>query len=376
MNCLVATPHRYGIREVAERVGAEWEAMGHEVSYELAYGEAARIGPVTVGTPGIAIWWYRTLNRIAGQESYDLVWVHQPVAPMLPTRSEKLWNRTLVTFHTTLRAEYELVRDGIYPRVRRPVHRLNKTLEARFYRALEALDVAGPRYTVVAPHLRDEIGAFGVEDAAYIPNGIMAPDRAAAEPIRQELDIPEDDTLVVNLGSLTPQKRAARCARVLRAVTERADDVHCVIAGKGPLEEAVAAQASDRVHVLGYVSDDRKWQWLADADVFVSLSAYEGMPVASLEALSFGVPVVLSDIPAHRNVIDAHGAAGELVTPDAGAVLAGIRRIAGQGTGGGVNLPDWRAIAEAYLDAWRAPTDATPSGGGRLSMRQGAFENA
>ena len=70
------------------------------------------------------------------------------------------------------------------------------------------------------------------------------------------------------------------------------------------------------------MSDDEKWRWFADADVFASLSAYEGLPVATLEALSFGCPVVLSDILAHRAVIEEYDATGRCVAPaDAGAEI-------------------------------------------------------
>lgn len=40
MNCLVLTPHRFGIPEMVERVGAEWEAMGHDVDYRLAQSDS------------------------------------------------------------------------------------------------------------------------------------------------------------------------------------------------------------------------------------------------------------------------------------------------------------------------------------------------
>jgi hypothetical protein len=116
MNCLVVTPHRLGIREMAERVGKEWEAMGHDIEYILAKGAAARVGPVTIGVPGIAIWWYRTLKNIAAhRDDYDLIWTHQPVAPALPTTNKAFWNKVVATVHTTLGREYELVREDVYP---------------------------------------------------------------------------------------------------------------------------------------------------------------------------------------------------------------------------------------------------------------------
>jgi len=354
MRCLVVTPHRYGIREVAERVGEEWASMGNDVAYVLARGDAARIGPVTVGTPGIAYWWDRKLRGIAAElEQYDLIWAHQPVAPRLPTGDPAFWSKVIVTFHTTLRAEYRLAREGVYPPTRLPFHWLTKTLEARFYRRLSARDGRGPAYTVVSPHLCDEISAFGIEEATYVPNGIFGPAEDDQASIRTEYGIPEDATLVFNVGSLTPQKRADRFARVLRAVVDRRDDVYCAIAGKGPLGEAVARQAAgtERLIVTGYVSDEEKWRWFADADLFASLAAYEGMPVATLEALSFGVPVILSDIPAHRNVVDRHDTTGVVVESTPDAVEAAIDRLAGQRAS--VSLPDWSGIATSYLDLLR-----------------------
>ena len=352
MRCLVLTPNRYGIREVAERVGAEWEAMGHDVEYELARGDAARMGPLTVGMPGIAAWWYRRLRQVAQDaDRYDLVWAHQPFAPTLPTRDPAFWERVVVTFHTTLRAEYELARDGVYPARLRPYYWLMKTIEARLYRGIEGLDGPGPQYTVVSPHLREEIAAFGIDEAAYVPNGLRTPDRDAFEPIRAEYGIPDNATLVFNLGSLTPQKRAAECARLLRLVADGADDIYCVMAGKGPLADAVGRHTTERMRWIGYVSEDAKWRWVHDADVFVSLSAYEGMPVAALEALSAGVAVVLSDIPAHRNVVDHHDTTGELVELTPAAIRAAVRQVAGRTAD--VQLPRWRDIAEDYLDVAR-----------------------
>lgn len=347
MKLLVITPHRYGIREVAERVGAEWESMGHEVDYELARGAAARVGPVTVGTPGIAWWWYKQFDRLVDSD-YDLIWSHQPVLPMLPTKHRELWDRVVVTFHTTMRAEYELVKDGDYPKRLLPFHWLTKTLEARTHLQLEDLDASGPHYTVISSHLRDELAAFGVRNTVEIPNGIFTPDRETFEPIRAQYDIPEDATLVFNIGSLTPQKRPVKFANLMRDVTDQDDSVYCVIAGKGPLADEVAEYTTDRLRTVGYVSDQEKWRWFTDADVFASLAAYEGMPVATLEALSFGIPAVLSDIPAHQNLIETYTSSAKLVSDDSSEILHAINRL--KGADATVSLPGWPQIAEMYLE--------------------------
>jgi len=360
MNCAVVTPNRYGIREVAERVGNEWEQAGHNVKYIFSRGQAARIGPLTIGVPGIARWWDRTLQDLAERsEEYDLIWTHQPIAPRLPTQKPDFWNKVVVTFHTTFRREYELVREGIYPRHLLPYYWLAKTLEGRFYRQVQSLDTLGPHYTVIAPHLAEEIAPFNIDrhDIALIPNGLATPDPQEYRSIRDEYDIPPDATLVFNIGSLTPQKRPVEFARTMRTVTDSNEDIYCVMAGKGPLADEIQSFASNQLVVPGYVSDNEKWRWFAESDVFGSLSAYEGMPVATLEALAFGVPVFLSDIPSHRNVIKRHETTGDLVELEPSAVTAAIRSLATKSAT--VSLPDWSNVATEYLQLMGQPSSVT-----------------
>jgi glycosyltransferase involved in cell wall biosynthesis len=347
VNCLVLAPQKYGIREVAQRVGSEWEAMGHDVDYRLPDGAAARVGPVTVGVVGIAAWWRRQFKNLARNPTeYDLIWTHQPVSPTVPTRNPKLWNRVIMTFHTTEHRGLQLSRAGIYPRKRLPYYAVTRWMEARFHRQLASIEGIDPLYTVISPHIRDQLAAFGVEDAVCIPNGMIVPDKRDFGPIREEYGIPDDATLLFNIGRLTYQKRPVQFAETMADVCARNEDVYCVMAGDGPLREAVEAHASEQLRVLGYVSDDEKWRWFADADVFASLSAYEGLPVATLEALSFGCPVVLSDIPAHRAVIEEYDATGRCVAPaDAGAAIEAV-----VGRSVDVELPSWRESAEAYLE--------------------------
>jgi glycosyltransferase involved in cell wall biosynthesis len=346
MNCLVLTPHRYGIKEVAERVGREWEAQGHSVEYRLPDGAAARIGGVTVGVPGIARWWQKRFRELSETgDEYDLIWAHQPLSPTVPDGA--FWDRTIVTFHTTEIAEYRLARNGVYSWQRIPYLWATSRLERWFYGRLQSMGADGPTYTVVSPHLRDEIASFGVDDAAYVPNGLAVPD-GDFEPIREAFGIPADATVLFNIGSHTPQKRPVHCARVLNELCEAMPEVHAVIAGDGPLHDAVVTEATnERVHVRGYVSDQEKWRWFAAADVFVSLSAYEGMPVAALEALSFDVPVVLSDIPAHRTILEQHEAGVAVVdgtTPTVRTAVADLDGVPFE-----ASLPSWGQVAERYL---------------------------
>src|SRR5256712_11840564 len=70
----------------------------------------------------------------------------------------------------------------------------------------------------------------------------------------------------------------------------------------------------DRVHFTGEVTWDQVPTYLAAADIFVFPSKFEGMPNALLEAMAGALPVVVSDIPPHRELIQ-HGRTGFLA-PD------------------------------------------------------------
>jgi len=82
-----------------------------------------------------------------------------------------------------------------------------------------------------------------------------------------------------------------------------------VFVGAGELSPAVTARAqelglADRVVLTGLVPRDDVFVLCADADVFVSTSHGEGLPVAVLEAMAAGCPVILSEIPPHRELAD------------------------------------------------------------------------
>jgi glycosyltransferase involved in cell wall biosynthesis len=82
-----------------------------------------------------------------------------------------------------------------------------------------------------------------------------------------------------------------------------------VFVGEGRLSSIVTTRArelglQDRIVLTGLIPRDDVFVICADADVFVSTSHGEGLPVAVLEAMAAACPVILSDIPPHREVAD------------------------------------------------------------------------
>jgi glycosyltransferase involved in cell wall biosynthesis len=65
---------------------------------------------------------------------------------------------------------------------------------------------------------------------------------------------------------------------------------------------AAAARENPGVVMLGHQSGDALAELFSHAGVFVLPSSHEGQPIAVLEAASYGLPLILSDIPAHREL--------------------------------------------------------------------------
>ena len=125
---------------------------------------------------------------------------------------------------------------------------------------------------------------------------------------------------VLALTRLTPQKGLGH----LLQATARLPDVQVVIAGEGPEREALEAQARalgihDRVSFPGFRADTAAL--LAEADVVVLPSLKEGLPLAVLEAMAAGRPVVATAIGGTTEAV-VHGETGLLVPPGDPPALA------------------------------------------------------
>ena len=150
---------------------------------------------------------------------------------------------------------------------------------------------------------------------------------------------------------------------MIRALARLPQTWRLQIAGDGPdrvMLERLGAEfgIAERVDYLGFISDSTKLRELyRRASVLALPSAYEGLPMVLLEAMSCGTPVVGSDIPAIAEVIE-RGRPGLLVpVGDPGSLaeaLAGSRRPPRRARSGGLRLDCWPTTTRRLSDhAWR-----------------------
>lgn len=186
------------------------------------------------------------------------------------------------------------------------------------------------RYVAVSQHvatrLRERFGVPGGR-IRVIPNAIaMTAPPARDEHLRESLTGGTDAPLVLSTARLDPQKGLQH----LIAAAADVPDAIFVIAGTGPEREALEALAhshgvAERVRFLGHRQDVA--DLLAACDLFVLPSLYEGLPLAVLEAMAAGVPVVATDVGGTNEVV-LDGETGVLVpAADAAALAQAIRAL-------------------------------------------------
>jgi glycosyltransferase involved in cell wall biosynthesis len=110
------------------------------------------------------------------------------------------------------------------------------------------------------------------------------------------------------LGRFNPQKNAPLLIDALAQLASR--EWRLTMIGDGPDMPAVKAKIAqhrlhDRVSLLGWRNADEVHALVATADLLCLPSSSEGMPVAAIESLKYGLAIVASDIPGVRDVVQA-----------------------------------------------------------------------
>jgi glycosyltransferase involved in cell wall biosynthesis len=213
-------------------------------------------------------------------------------------------------------------------------------------RSYTRLDRVLMRYTDAVVALSSRHAAYlesveGIEREriVVIENGIDADrfervDPAAVDRLRKELLIGTGDRVVVMVASLRPEKAheaLLEAARTLEAAGP-GEAIKFLIVGEGPQRGTIEGLRSRlgldrRVFLLGEREDIPEILGLADVLVLPSHAAVETLPLAVLEAMAAGVPVVASAVGSVPEIID-DGHTGRLIAPaDAVGLSEAIRLI-------------------------------------------------
>jgi glycosyltransferase involved in cell wall biosynthesis len=194
----------------------------------------------------------------------------------------------------------------------------------------------------------DSARHFKAKRVAYIPGaGVdthkFVPSPDAREKVRKELGIDDDTIVLLSVGELIPRKNHEEVLRALRIMkdngillTPDSDErvqpkykLKYLIAGRGKiqgeLEDTIEFLGlKDYVELLGFRRDIA--DVFAASDIYVFPSYQEGLPVALMEAMSVGMPVVCSKIRGNTDLIQ-EGEGGYLFDPrDASTLVLALNK--------------------------------------------------
>ncbi|MGK7376320.1 glycosyltransferase [Planococcus sp. 1R117A] len=151
------------------------------------------------------------------------------------------------------------------------------------------------------------------EEIAAIENNLVSPEKSLV--ILNGTKNPEIKSVkkrgrnftIVNLARVDDPKNPFEFIKIARDLIKAIPSLQFIWAGNGRyLEEARARirgyQLEDKIEFIGFVKQKEKI--LEQSDLYFSTSQYEGLPFAVVEAMSYKLPLLLSDITGHRDLVE------------------------------------------------------------------------
>jgi glycosyltransferase involved in cell wall biosynthesis len=256
------------------------------------------------------------LRRTLRAGSYDVVHVHAAASAAMLLAAKVVERRGLRDVVFTLHTSWPNLR----PR--------NRALAAVCFAVFPSVVACSRSSAASIPRVVRRLGRARLD---VVPNGVDLDriDRVA------QLTSPDHDSptteaglIFLTVGRLIPVKEHSTLLTAFAQAARHNDRL--LVVGDGPLREALERQASElgiaeQVDFPGLLPRDDVYRLLAHADVFASPSRIEGLPVSVLEAMAAGLPVVLSDIPPHREIIATHDLTDLVAVGDTHGLAAAMR---------------------------------------------------
>jgi glycosyltransferase involved in cell wall biosynthesis len=244
------------------------------------------------------------------------------------TRAMERFRPQVVHTHTfALRYAFPYMLFRRVPAMVHTVHNLAEREVGRYERWVHRLAFRrGVLPVAIASEVADSIRrVYGIHDSPLVPNGIPVDTFRAPsidrEGWRNKEGFAPADVLFVCVAGLRPQKNPALLLEAFCRGVASDPRAHLLFAGaadlqagdlRSELERQIGASGlQGRVHLLGQRSDIP--ETLNAADVFVLSSDYEGNPLAVMEAMAAGKPVVSTAVGGVPELVD--GGCGLLVAP-------------------------------------------------------------
>jgi glycosyltransferase involved in cell wall biosynthesis len=234
---------------------------------------------------------FRALKATLDKRTYDIVHAHSPHVGALFLVANLIYRgrlqATVYTVHNSYQSynlRNKLLLLPIFASFRRVVFCSNASLQS-FPKIFKIL---------------------GSDRARVVQNGL---DIARVDQVLEDGSVfsNKDSFTVISVGQLIQRKNPQVLIRAFHYLGNRVGEL--VFIGDGDLRASLRQECNDlglgnRVKLMGLMPRDGVYKCFGRADLFVSASRSEGLPIAVLEAMACRCPVVLSDIPPHREITE------------------------------------------------------------------------
>lgn len=254
-------------------------------------------------------WVYR-LRNLVREESIDVVHAHSPMVaalarPVLRALPRPQRPALVGTEHNLWSSHHPITRWA---------NHLTLPLEDVTIAVSEEVRASMPSRLA----RRAEVIIHGVDVDA------IAARRSERDAARAELGLSDNDLVVATVANLRANKDYPTMMEAARRLADGGQPVRFISVGQGPLAEELEKERDrlglgDHFRFLGYREDPVRV--LAAADVFCLSSRFEGLPIALLEAMAVGLPVVATRVGGIPSVV-TDGIEGRLAQPGDPAALA------------------------------------------------------
>lgn len=241
----------------------------------------------------------------------DVLHIHAVGPALLMPLARMLGLRTVMTNHGP---DYDRAKWG---RLAKAVIRMGERLGSRY----------ADRIIVISKVIADIVARnYGRQDTTLIYNGVNTPRKTTETDYITSLGL-DRGAYAVALGRFVPEKGFDD----LVEAWNRADTagMRLVIAGDADIPDDYSRRLKEKAHaagvvLTGFIRGRKLNQLMSHAALFIMPSYHEGLPIALLEALSYGLDTIVSDIPANR--LDCLGKNDFFSTGDIDALAAAISR--------------------------------------------------
>ena len=162
------------------------------------------------------------------------------------------------------------------------------------------------RIICISESIADDIRKKYHREVTVIPNGVIIPKNLKSENSLRKYAL-DSEKYILSVGRFVPEKGFHD---LLDAFNElRLDDWKLVIVGRADHEDRYSLDLKEKagknrnIVLTGFLTGEPLQELYSHAGLFVLPSYYEGLPIVLLEAMSYGLLCLASDIPANREVV-------------------------------------------------------------------------